>query len=587
MNGRSGIFKFFLFLFLGIIILLQFLSMVQSDRLYERLNTLISRLESSTVSAPARTGEKTAPSEPSNKSESVFTPYPGDDGDWVIRNLEGEPATLCDFLATSEWSSRWIVSGNIFEPMIEYEPDEFKYRGRLAEKFSISDDGMVIYFKLRDNIWFSDGHPVTTDDVIFTFNTITDPNIDAAPYANYFRDVDHYEKINDKEIKFYMKRVYFLSLGYLGGMTIYPEHIYKYKNAREFNERRSNPVGTGPYVFEKWDVGRQIVLRRNENYWGPKPKIRKLVFPFITNTTAELQALLAGQIDYMRPVPDQYAEKSNDDNFKKNFYCLSYWDAGNTGYFWIGWNEARPFFADKKVRLAMTYLVDRDSIIKHILRNPEARIPTGTFYIYGKQGDPNIKPWPYDPEKAKQLLDEAGWIDHDGDGIRDKNGVPFRFKYMIAADMALHEQIAKLVKDSAASAGIEVILDPYEWSVFSQKVQNREFDAVSMAWGGGIEEDPYQIWHSSQRQKGSNYVDFNNPAADALIEQARQTIDPDKRNALYHQFDRIIHEEQPYTFIYTRPEQRFLDKRFQNVIIHTLGINELEWYVPTQFQKYK
>ncbi|MGB7582194.1 MAG: ABC transporter substrate-binding protein, partial [Sedimentisphaerales bacterium] len=255
--------------------------------------------------------------------------------------------------------------------------------------------------------------------------------------------------------------------------------------------------------------------------------------------------------------------------------------------FWIGWNEARPFFADKKVRLAMTYLIDRDSIIKHILRNPEARIPTGTFYIYGKQGDPNIKPWPYDLEKAKQLLDEAGWIDHDGDGIRDKNGVPFRFKYMIAADLALHEQIAKLVKDAAASVGIEVLLDPYEWSVFSQKVQNRDFDAVSMAWGGGIEEDPYQIWHSSQRQKGSNYIDFNNPAADALIEQARQTLDPDKRNALYHQFDRIIHEEQPYTFIYTRPEQRFLDKRFQNVTIHKLGINELEWYVPTQFQKYK
>jgi peptide/nickel transport system substrate-binding protein len=584
MNGRSGVFKFFLFLLLSVIILLQFLSMLQSDRLYERLNTLIRRLESSPVSsnvAPAKTTKIP------DSNSSVFTEYPGDEGDWLIRNLEGEPSTLCDFLATSEWSSRWIVSGNIFESMIEYEPDEFKYRGRLAEKFSISDDGLVIYFKLRDNIWFSDGHPVTTDDVIFTYNSITDPNIDAASLANYFRDVDHYEKINNKEIKFYMKRVYFLSLGYLGGMTIYPEHIYKYKEAREFNERRSNPVGTGPYVFEKWDVGRQIVLRRNENYWGPKPKVKKIVFTFITNTTAELQALLAGQIDYMRPVPDQYAEKSSDENFKKDFYCLSYWDASNTGYFWIGWNEARPFFADKKVRLAMTYLVDRDSIIKHILRNPEAQIPTGTFYIYGKQGDPNIKPWPYDPEKAKKLLDEAGWIDHDGDGIRDKNGVPFRFKYMIASDLALHEQIAKLVKDAAANAGIEVLLDPYEWSVFSQKVQSREFDAVSMAWGGGIEEDPYQIWHSSQRQKGSNYIGFNNPKADALIEQARQTLDPDKRNELYHQFHRILHEEQPYTFIYTRPEQRFLGKRFQNVKVHKLGINELEWYVPTQSQKYK
>jgi peptide/nickel transport system substrate-binding protein len=558
--------------------------MVQADRLYDRLNTLISRLESSPVSNVAPT--KTAKIPDSNSS--VFAEYPGDEGDWLIRNLEGEPATLCDFLAISEWSTRWIVSGNIFESMIEYEPDEFKYRGRLAEKFSISDDGLVIYFKLRDNIWFSDGHPVTTDDVIFTYNTITDPNVDAASLANYLRDVDHYEKINDKEIKFYMKRVYFLSLSIIGSIPIYPEHIYKYKDAREFNERRSNPVGTGPYVFEKWDVGRQIVLRRNENYWGPKPKAKKIVFTFITNTTAELQALLSGQIDYMRPVPDQYAEKSNDEKFKKDFYCLSYWDAANTGYFWIGWNEARPFFADKKVRLAMTYLIDRDSIIKHILRNPEARIPTGNFYIYGKQTDPNIKPWPYDPEKAKQLLDEAGWIDHDGDGIRDKNGVPFRFKYMISADLALHEQIAKLVKDAAASAGIEVILDPYEWSVFSKKVKDREFDAVSMAWGGNVEEDPYQIWHSSQiGNRGSNYVGFRNAEADALIEQARQTLDPDKRNDLYHKFHRILHEEQPYTFIYTRPEQRFLNKRFQNVIVHKLGINELEWYVPTQSQKYK
>jgi peptide/nickel transport system substrate-binding protein len=581
MNGRSGIFKFFLFLFLGVIIFLQFLSMVQADRLYDRLNTLIGRLESH-ASAPTRPVEKPAASATPAKE------YPGDEGDWLIRNLEGEPATLCDFLASSTWPTRWIVVNNIFEPMIDYEPDDFKFRGVLAEKFSISDDGLVIYFKLRDNICFSDGHPITTNDVIFTFKTITDPNIDALQYANYFRDVDHYEKINDKEIKFYMKRVYFLSLGYLGGITIYPEHIYKYKNAREFNERRGAPIGSGPYVFEKWDVGRQLVLRRNENYWGPKPKVKKIVFTFITNTTAELQALLSGQIDYIRPVPDQYAEKSNDENFKKKFYCLSYWDAANTGYFWIGWNEARPFFADKKVRLAMTYLIDREAIKEHILRNPEAQIPTGPFYIYGLQNDPNIKPWPYDPEKAKRLLDEAGWIDHDGDGIRDKNGVPLRFKYMIAADMALHEQIAKLVKDAAAGAGIEVLLDPFEWSVFSQKVKDRDFDAVSMSWGGDLEQDPYQIWHSSQiENRGSNYVGFRNAEADALIEQARQTLDPDKRNALYHRFHRILHEEQPYTFIYTRPEQRFLDKRFQNVIVHKLGINELEWYVPAQSQKYK
>jgi peptide/nickel transport system substrate-binding protein len=581
MNGRSGVFKFFLFLFLGVIILFQVLSMIQANRLYERLDGLVGRLESHS-STPARPAEK-----PAASASPALEEYPGDEGDWLVYCQLFEPSTLNYFIEAASWATRWIETDNIFESMIEYEPDAFKFRGKLAEKFFISDDGLEIYFKLRDDIRFSDGHPVTTDDVIFTFETIIDPNIDAASYANYFRDVDRYEKINDKEIKFYMKRVYFLSLSFLGGIPIYPKHIYEYKNAREFNERRSNPVGSGPYIFEKWDVGRQVVLRRNENYWGPKPKIKKVVFPFITNDTAALQALMAGQIDYVRPMPDQFAEKCNDGDFKKKFYCLSYWDALNTGYFWIGWNAARPFFADRKVRLAMTHLVDRVAIKEHILRNPEAEIPTGNFYIYGPQNDPNIKPWPYDPERAKQLLDEAGWIDRDGDGIRDKDGVPFRFKYMIVSDQALHEQIAKLVKDSAAQAGIEVILDPYEWSVFTQRVQDRNFDAVSMAWGGNVEEDPYQIWHSSQRKNGSNYVEFNNPKADALIEHARQTLDADKRNALYHQFHRIIHEEQPYTFIYTRPEQRFLNKRFQNVIVHKLGINEREWYVPTRSQKYK
>ncbi|MFH1614132.1 MAG: peptide-binding protein [Planctomycetota bacterium] len=578
MNSRSGLVTFLLFVLLAVMMLFQALAMIQSDRLYERLNQL-DRLLKETLGVRAKAEDY---------RQRVEDKYPGDEGDWLVWCLSGEPATLYDILSISSWSTRWIVSGNIFESLLEYKHDAFEYRGKLAENFSISDNGLEIYFKLKSNIYFSDGHPITTDDVIFTFELITNPGVDAASYANYFKDVERYEKINDREIKFYMKRVYFLSLGLLGGMPIHPKHVYEFNDPAEFNKQRTNPISSGPYIFEKWNVGRNIVLSRNENYWGNKPKIRKIVYRFITNDVAALQALQAGEVDYLRPVPDQFAEKNKDKQFKERFYCLSYWDAGNTGYFWIGWNQARPFFADKRVRLAMTHLIDREAIRDYILRNPDAQIPTGPFYIYGLQSDPNIKPWPYDPEKAKQLLDEAGWVDTDGDGIRDKNGVPFRFKYMIVSGMYLHEQIAKLLKDEAAKAGIEVIAEPYEWSIFSERVTDRKFDAVSMAWGGGVESDPYQIWHSSQiGNRGSNYVGFNNSEADAVIEQARETLDEKARNKLYHRFHQIIHEEQPYTFIYTRPEQRLLDRRFENVIIHKLGIDEHEWYVPTSKQKYK
>ena len=580
MNGRSGLMMFFLFLFLAVMILFQVLSMIQADRLYERLDRLIVSVE--------RFGPMRTVSQKTETSDLQGEEYPGDEGDWLMWHLSGEPMTLYDLLETATWSSRWIARGNIFESMVEYKWDAFEYRGKLAEDFWISEDGLEIYFKLRDDIYFSDGKPITTDDVIFSFETITNPKIDCASYANYFRDVDRYERINDREIKFYMGKVYFLSLGFLGGLPILPKHIYGFDDPAEFNKLRTNPIGSGPFIFEKWDVGSRVVLSRNEIYWGKKPKLKKIIYKFITNDIAALQALQSGEVDYMRPSPEQFGEKSMDEEFKGKFYCLSYWSADNTGYFWIGWNQQRPFFADKKVRLAMTHLIDREAIKDYILRNSDARIPTGPFYIYGPQSDPNIEPWPYDPERAKQLLDEAGWVDSDGDGVRDKNGVPFRFKYMISSGVYLHEQIAKLVKDESAKVGIDVILEPYEWSIFSERVVERKFDALSMAWGGGVESDPYQIWHSSQIEgRGSNYVGFNNPQADAIIEEARQTLDKDKRNILYNKFHRILHEEQPYTFIYTKPENRFLDRRFENVKIHKLGTDEHEWYVPLAKQKYK
>ena len=580
MNGRSGLVTFFIFLFLLLMIVFQVLSMVQADRLYERLNQLLERLSRAEPFRVAQEGQER------KRIDLPGEEYPGDEGDWLVWRLDAEPATLNTIHTSSGTYSRYVVSGNIFESLLEYDPDEFKLRPWLAESYEVSDDGLEIGFVIRDDVHFSDGRAITADDVIFTYETIVNPGVDAASLANYYQDVDKVIKISDREVKFIMKRVYFRSLEFTGGMEIYPKHIYDFNDPEEFNKRITEPVGSGPYIFEKWDVGREIVLRRNENYWGRKPKLKKIVYRFITNFTAAVQALRSGNVDYMRPLPDQYAELSEDKEFTKEIECLSYWHPG-VGYFWMGWNQDRPYFKDVRVRLAMTHIVDRELICKSLLKVPEARVPTGNFYIFGPQYDTSIEPWPYDPEQAKELLDEAGWVDTDGDGIRDKDGVAFKFHYMIG-NIPLHEQIGKLLKDEASKVGIEVSLDPYEWSVFIQRLQDREFDAVNLAWHGGLAQDPYQIWHSSQiGKRGSNYVGFDNPEADAIIEEARGTLDDDKRNKMYHRFHRILHEEQPYTFIYTRPEQRFLDKRFENVIVHKLGLDHHEWYVPEEKQRYK
>jgi peptide/nickel transport system substrate-binding protein len=551
--------------------------MVQSDRLYERINRLDANFQNSS---------RTARTQPTTLAAGQ-NGYPGDEGDWLVWRIGAEPATL-NLLVGKDIYVDWITGGNIFEMLLEYDFDEARLKPKLAESYHVSDDGLEITIRLRDDIHFSDGRPVTADDVVFTYNTLINPGIDAASLANYYRDVKEVTKVNEREIKFIMHRVYFKGLEIVGLLPILPKHIYEFTDPADFNKHLSSPVGSGPYVFEKWEVGRQIVLRKNRNYWGQQPKLDRLVFRVITNDVAALQALRSHEIDLMVPTSEQYAELTKNEEFQSNFHCLAYWNPG-TGYSYIGWNQNTPFFKDRRVRLAMTHLVDRESINEHILKG-QARIVTGPFYVLGKQNNPNIKPWPFDPERAKQLLDEAGWKDTDSDGVRDRDGVPFKFRFMIVSGSQTSEQIAKLLKDEMAKVGIEMTADPYEWSVFGERLHNRDFEAVTLGWGGGAGEegDPYQIWHSSQiAGKGSNYVGFGNSEADKLMEEARKTLDEQKRNELYHRFHEILHEEQPYTFLFTASSKRFVDKRFHNIKIHKLGLDPLEWYVPKELQRYE
>jgi peptide/nickel transport system substrate-binding protein len=581
MNGRSGLVTFLLFMFLAVMILLQILSMIQSDRLYERLNVLLDRLETRTTTARVPQA-KTTPT----RADLPMEEYPGDEGDWLIWRLAAEPRTLNPITAEAEMSTRYITTGNIFERLLEYDPDEVKLEPWLAESYHVSDDGLEITIKLRDDIHFSDGVPITVDDILFTYETIMNPAIDAAVQRAFYNNFKEVLKIDERTVKFVCNEVYWKTFEAIGLFEVLPKHIYKFEDPQDFNMRRSNPVGSGPYTFEKWDVAQQVVLRRNENYWGHKPKTEKVIFRFISNDTAALQALRSEEVDYMYPTAEQFADMAGDEEFNEKFRAMSYWTPG-VPYFYIAWNQEKPFFSDRLVRLAMTHMVDRNAIVEHLLRG-SSKVTTGPFYIYGRQYDPAVEPWPYDLEKAAQLLDQAGWRDTDSDGVRDKQGVPFRFKLAFSTGRIFYEQFAKLLKDSAAKVGVDVIADPYEWSVFVERLQNHEFDALVVGAGGTVESDPYQHFHSSQiADRGDNVTSYSNPEVDALLDQARRTLDEDKRYPLYHRFHRLIHEEQPFTFLYIRPERVFLHRRFENVKTHKLGINSHEWYVPKKKQKYK
>jgi peptide/nickel transport system substrate-binding protein len=576
MNGRgtSKIIFFFILLII-VIIFLQLLSRIGANRFIQKLNSL----EKAILTTPIQ-----------NKipAEQQVENYPGDEGDWLVWAFSIEPKTLNQISVNSDLYSRWMTFGTVFEPLLAYDYDEIKLKPCLAKSYQISDDGLEITFTLRDDICFSDGVPITADDVIFTYQTIINPQIDAANVAQSYIDVDRVERIDEKRVKFVMKKPYFLALEITSfwDVGIYPKHIYDFNNPEEFNKRVSNPIGSGPYIFEKWDTGDKVTFRRNENYWGPKPKIKKVIYKFIINDKARLAALRSGDVDIITPAPEQFADLVRDENFKKSFRCLSYWDPG-VPFYYIGWNQNMPFFSDRRVRLAMTQMLDRQALVQHILKG-SGEIATGPFYILSKENNPDIRPWPYDPKKAAELLDEAGWKDTDGDGIRDKDGVPLRFKVSYSADYVLYQNIANILKDCAAKLGIEVIPDPVEWSVLISRLPEHKFESVLMGFGGVIIEDNYQLLHSSQiGNRGYNYVGFRNAEADELLEQIRRTMDDEKRIELSHKFHSLVHYEQPYTFLFTRPTYRILAPRFENVIIHKLGLKEEEWFVPKDKQKYK
>jgi peptide/nickel transport system substrate-binding protein len=360
-----------------------------------------------------------------------------------------------------------------------------------------------------------------------------------------------------------------------------PKHIFE-EGDFNTNPAGRHPVGTGPYKFLKWTTGREIVIEKNPDYWGKKPMLNRIVFRIITDSSVSLQVLKREELDVSGLTPIQWARQTNSKSFKENFDKLSYF---TPNYSYIGWNLKRPYFSDKRVRTALTHLVNRDLILEQILFDLGA-VVTNPFYIESDEYDKSITPYSYDPKKAAALLEEAGWKDSDGDGIRDKDGVAFKFEFLIPAGSETGEKIATILKEELDKMGISMDIRKTEWAVFTTRLNERKFDAVTLAWSMGVESDPYQIWSSTQAEKGSNFVGFVNKEADQLIEAARQEFDRDKRIAMYRRFSEIVHEEQPYTFLFCRKSTVAVNKRFENVVVYPLGIDPLEWHVPLPLQLY-
>ena len=548
-------------------------------------------------------------------------------GDWVIKQ-EMADAEKLNPTVTNDASATGIYI-YIYEALLDISRETYELVPTIAKSMpTISDDHLTYTFELREDVKFSDGKPLTGEDVIFTIKTIKNPFTDAQALRNYFADLKSVELVdgNKYKVKFTMSKPYFRAIYSLGGVYITPKHILdkdnvnekftfemleeaqkemdpkkfpelqKYAdflNSEEVSRDPKYVVGSGPYKLEKWITGQSITLVRNEDYWN-KASIpnfpAKLLFKTIQDQNAAIVAAKNKEVDHMFVIqPSDFVENVKDPGqfaLKKSLVL-------EPTYVFVAWNNKHPIFSDKNVRTALSYAIDRQNIIDKVVYGMGTLV-NSPVYMKSKYYNTNLPQIEYNVEKAKKMLADAGWKDTDGDGILDKvidgKKTDFTFTF-INNNNPKRKRVMLIIIEALKQIGIQAGLQEYEWSVFLDKTKKHQFDACYSAWQLGVTpEDPYQIWHSTQSQgEGSNFISYINPESDKLIEQNRTEFDDAKRIEILKKWQEIIFNDQPVTFLWSEPSRYLYSDRFRNARWYAYPDSPLfnEWWTPVNAQRYK
>ena len=408
----------------------------------------------------------------------------------------------------------------------------------------------ILTLNLRSDVYWQDGVKFTSKDVVFTYSCITNPLCKAENKVGaYAGIVEIVEAPDDTTVRVTYNRPHAPAILDWGIVAI-PEHIYGKIPIEKFLESKFNraPIGNGPYRIVKWETAQKITMVMDTNYWREKPKIEKVVYKIIADENVALASFINGEFDIFPMRAEAYENEKNKAYFTNGYNVYRYLEGG---FSQIAWNcRTNSLFADKRVRQAMTYSIDRPKILEKVMHG-HGEMVTGPFRFGSWAYNETVKPIAFDLEKAKSLLDEAGWKDTDGDGVRDRNGKPFKFE-VICGDTIMSRTVGQNLKQNLSTIGVDMDIRPMEWGAFSQRLNEHNFDAAIFAWSLSIDPDLFDLFHSSQATNGVNYIGYNNPEADKLIVQARSELDFSKRKAMYRKLHEIIADDQPYSFMFCR-----------------------------------
>lgn len=642
MENRFGVKDAILFTLVAILLLVAVLAMFQYDRQWEMIRDISRKIDAQrqelldiretlargvvAVGPTTNTTTTQQAADPSDPFVRIRTAraMPGyAKGDWIVDAFGNSVGKLTPLLSGDAYAS--TVQSFVLESLADRDPDTLEWRPLLCRSWKIIDnskayedavaklkaagrkeeeiakdpsvpDALSITFAMRQGPRFSDGKPVTADDVVFSYSFPMDPKINCPREKAYYSRIRSVTKTDDDQVRFTFREPYFQAFELAAGMPVLPKHFYGKFEAEKFNQSVGYLMGSGPYRMpdpESWKPGTLIQLVRNEQYWGVQPAIDKLIWKEISNDIAHQAAFRNQDIDAFGATPEQYREMIKDQSLLDRTQHFEYQNPVG-GYRYIAWNQRRDgkatFFADKRVRQAMTLLLDRQRMIQEIMLG-YAVLSTGPFNPASQQYNKAVQPWPYDVARAKAMLKEAGFVDRDGDEVLESaDGKPFTFKLTYPSGSANYEKMVLFLKDSLARAGVALQPDPLDWSVLVERLNKKNFDAVTLGWTAGIESDIFQMFHSSQAvEEGDNFMNYRNEELDRLISEARTMVDDARRLPLWQKAHAIIHEDQPYTFLSFGKSLVFFDNRIRNVQVTRLGITagqRAEWFVPVDRQRW-
>jgi peptide/nickel transport system substrate-binding protein len=478
----------------------------------------------------------------------------------VYRRLEGEPKTLNSLLATTDPEN--VVLALLERNLLDYD-EKLELIPGLAERVDDSIDHLIYTVHLRPDVRWENGRPVTAEDVAYTIRTVADPKTPALSRKSYWEGLDRAEAVDAKTARVVFRAP---NAGRLQAFNLPLLPVDEYRESDvNTNPRNRRPLANGPYRLGKWETGR-LELVRNTQYFGEKPEPEMVVFRVAPESSPAFQGLLSGELHEMRVTFEQKQRLDADAALAARSLVFN-----ELAYTYIGWRNSHPLFSSPEVRRALTMLIDREAIARTLyggLAKPASGpIPPGLWPY-----DASLAPWPYDPKEAGALLSGAGFR-KGSDGILLRGSERFAFTLLLGAGSDLQRQITEVVQQSYRRAGIEMTVRPMEWAAFATKVDEGDFEACILAMNFDPNPDLSVYWHSRERApKGWNTVGYSNAKADELMDRLRTTFDQREARALYAELQRVIHEDEPVTFLHTVSSRWGVSKRLENVRTSPIGL---------------